>query len=465
LIFQFPKAHFAKMADKKYDWDYLVIGGGSGGLGAARRAASYKARVALVENNKIGGTCVNVGCVPKKLMWYTASLNEFLHDAKDYGYNVSFNGFDWKKIKLAKDAYIKRLHGNYFSNLDKDKVTLLNGTAHFIGEHQVEVDGKIHTAEHIVIATGSKPDVPSIPGAELGITSDGFFEIEEQPKKVVLVGAGYISVELAGIFNALGTETHMVIRHNHVLRNFDNLLHEGLTNEITTSGIKLHTQSSVKEVTQQTNGKRIVKLENGTSLEDVDILLWAIGRSANIAPLHMDKIGVKLGTNGYVEVDEFQNTNVKNVYALGDVTGKFMLTPVAIAAGRKLSERIFNNQANAKLDYSNIATVVFSHPPLGTVGLTEAEAKEKFGATNVKVYTTGFTGMYHALTTRKTKTGCKLVCVGPEEKVVGIHVLGNGADEIIQGFAVAVKMGVRKADLDATVAIHPTTSEELVLMR
>jgi len=341
----------------------------------------------------------------------------------------------------------------------------LNGTARFVGENQVEVNGTVHTAQHIVIATGSKPDIPSVPGADLGITSDGFFEIEEQPKRVLLVGAGYIALELAGIFNALGTETHLVIRHKYVLRNFDNTLHEGITNEAINAGMKIHTQSNVKEVKLQSDGKKSVTLDNGTVVSDVDVVLWAIGRSANVKELNTEKIGIKLNGNGYIEADDFQNTNVKNVYAIGDVTGKFMLTPVAIAAGRKLSDRLFNNQTNAKLDYSNIPTVVFSHPTLGTVGMTELQAKEKFGASNVKVYTAGFTGMYHAVTSRKTKTACKIVCAGDNEKVVGIHVMGNGADEIIQGFAVAIKMGATKADLDATVAIHPTTSEELVLLR
>jgi glutathione reductase (NADPH) len=451
--------------ERKFDYDYFVIGGGSGGLASARRAASYKAKVALVENKKIGGTCVNVGCVPKKIMWNTSSISEYLHDAKEYGFNIKFEGFDWKKIKESRDAYIERLHKIYFSNLEKDHVDFLPGTATFLSDNKVSVEGKVYTAEHILIATGSHPLIPEVPGSQFGITSDGFFELDYLPKRVVVVGAGYIAVELCGIFNGLGCETNLIIRHEFPLRNFDNLLHETISSEMKNAGIRIHNNTNVKKVNQLENGKKMVILENGETFDQVDVVLWSIGRTANLKGLSLEKVGVQLEDNGFIRTDEYQNTNIKNVYALGDVCGKAMLTPVAIAAGRKLSDRIFNNKPESKLDYNNIPTAIFSHPPIGSVGLSEKDAVDKFGNQNIKIYNTSFTGMYHAVTSRKTKTACKIVCTGPNEKIVGIHVIGSGADEIIQGFAVALRMGATKSDLDSTVAIHPTTSEELVLMR
>ncbi|KAF6084102.1 glutathione-disulfide reductase [Phyllostomus discolor] len=376
-------------------YDYLVIGGGSGGLASARRAAELGARVAVVESHKLGGTCVNVGCVPKKVMWNTAVHSEFMHDHADYGFQSCDSKFNWRVIKEKRDAYVSRLNSIYENNLTKAKIEIIPGYAAFTGDPRptVEVNGKKYTAPHILIATGGSPSHPQeseIPGASLGITSDGFFQLEELPRRSVIVGAGYIAVEIAGILSALGSRTSLMIRHD--------------------KGI-------------QTDGK------------------------------------------GHILVDEFQNTNVKGIYAVGDVCGKALLTPVAIAAGRKLAHRLFECKEDSKLDYDNIPTVVFSHPPIGTVGLTEDEAMHKYGKENVKIYSTTFTPMYHAVTTRKTKCVMKMVCANKEEKVVGIHMQGIGCDEMLQGFAVAVKMGATKADFDNTVAIHPTSSEELVTLR
>uniref|UniRef100_A0AC11CMI8 Uncharacterized protein n=1 Tax=Ovis aries TaxID=9940 RepID=A0AC11CMI8_SHEEP len=382
-------------AGAEISYDYLVIGGGSGGLASARRAAELGARAAVVERHKLGGTCVNVGCVPKKVMWNTAVHSEFMHDHVDYGFQSCESKFNWRIIKEKRDAYVSRLNTIYQNNLTKSHIDIIHGHAAFTCDPQptVEVNGKKYTAPHILIATGGVPSVPQesqIPGASLGITSDGFFQLEELPRRSVIVGAGYIAVEIAGILSALGSKTSIMIRH--------------------------------------------------------------------------DK-GIQTDDKGHIIVDEFQNTNVKGVYAVGDVCGKALLTPVAIAAGRKLAHRLFECKEDSKLDYDNIPTVVFSHPPIGTVGLTEDEAIYKYGKENVKTYSTTFTPMYHAVTKRKTKCVMKMVCANKEEKVVGIHMQGIGCDEMLQGFAVAVKMGATKSDFDNTVAIHPTSSEELVTLR
>jgi len=434
-----------------------------GGLASARRAASYGQKCAIIENKHIGGTCVNLGCVPKKVMYSTAVHAENLHDLADYGFTIGEHSFDWKKIKDSRDAFIKRLHGIYHNNLSKDHVEEIKGTGKFIGPNTVDVDGKQVTAKHISIITGGYPTIPDITGKDLGITSDGFFDLEELPKKVVVVGAGYIAVELAGILNALGSETHLVIRHDMFLRNFEQILRETLFDEMKNAGVKIHTNNKVAKISL-VNGKKTAELEKGDiKIEDVDHVLFAVGRSP-YTNINLDKVGVKVNADGYIEVDEYQNTSAKNIYALGDVCGRALLTPVAIAAGRRLSERLFNNKTDCKLNYDNIPTVIFSHPPIGTVGLSEEEARKKYGD-EVKVYKTTFTNMYHAVTKRKSKTAMKLVCLGAEEKILGIHTIGIGSDEMIQGFAVAVVMGARKKDLDDTVAIHPTASEELVTMR
>uniref|UniRef100_A0AC11CKX6 Uncharacterized protein n=1 Tax=Ovis aries TaxID=9940 RepID=A0AC11CKX6_SHEEP len=411
-------------AGAEISYDYLVIGGGSGGLASARRAAELGARAAVVERHKLGGTCVNVGCVPKKVMWNTAVHSEFMHDHVDYGFQSCESKFNWRIIKEKRDAYVSRLNTIYQNNLTKSHIDIIHGHAAFTCDPQptVEVNGKKYTAPHILIATGGVPSVPQesqIPGASLGITSDGFFQLEELPRRSVIVGAGYIAVEIAGILSALGSKTSIMIRHDKVLRTFDSIISSNCTEELENAGIE------------------VLKYSQGIQTDD----------------------------KGHIIVDEFQNTNVKGVYAVGDVCGKALLTPVAIAAGRKLAHRLFECKEDSKLDYDNIPTVVFSHPPIGTVGLTEDEAIYKYGKENVKTYSTTFTPMYHAVTKRKTKCVMKMVCANKEEKVVGIHMQGIGCDEMLQGFAVAVKMGATKSDFDNTVAIHPTSSEELVTLR
>ncbi|KJE89892.1 glutathione reductase [Capsaspora owczarzaki ATCC 30864] len=446
-------------------YDYLVIGGGSGGIASARRAALHGAKTALVEYQRLGGTCVNVGCVPKKVMWNTASMAEALHDAPDYGFDVTVKGFSWSSIRTKRDEYIKRLNGIYQGNLERDKIDILRGRARFVGPKQVSVDGKIYSAKHILIATGSYAKLPDVPGAHHGITSDGFFELNEQPKKVAVVGAGYIAVELAGIFRALGSEVSLLVRHDGVLRKFDSMLHKGVEEELTASGVNLLLNTHVSSVTKDDSGHLSLALTNGTTQSGFDCLVWAIGRSPTIEDLDLEKTGVSLDKDGLIKVDEFQNTTHEGIHAVGDVASHWQLTPVAIAAGRRLSERLFAGKTDLKLEYENIASVVFSHPALGTVGLSEEDAIAKHGKDNLKIYSATFTNMYHSMTTRKTKTRVKLVCLGKEEKVIGVHVIGIGADEMIQGFAVAVKMGATKAQFDDTVAIHPTASEELVTLR
>ncbi|WP_068805833.1 glutathione-disulfide reductase [Thauera phenolivorans] len=444
------------------EYDYLVIGGGSGGVATARRAAEYGAKVLLIESDRLGGTCVNVGCVPKKVMWYAASIADALRDAPGYGFTVAGHEFDWATLKQRRDAYIERLNGIYAGMVQKAGVDLVHGFAHFVDPHTVDVTGHHFRARHIVIATGGRPNVPPIPGAELGISSDGFFGLEQQPRRVAVVGSGYIAVELAGVFNALGSEVTMLVRGDVLLRPFDALVREELMSQMQDNGVELRLHTQAKEITRNADGSLKVALDDGSSIE-VDCLLWAIGRHPNTDRLELDAAGVELGEGGVIPTDAFQTTNVPHIHAIGDITGQAELTPVAIAAGRRLAARLFRDQPDSKLEYHTIPSVIFSHPPIGTVGLSEDQARKEHA--EVKVYTTRFTAMYNAMTEHRPKTAMKLVCAGPEERIVGCHVIGDGADEMLQGFAVAIRMGATKADFDDTIAIHPTSAEEMVTMR
>jgi glutathione reductase (NADPH) len=445
-------------------FDYLVIGGGSGGLASARRAASYGARVALVEAGELGGTCVNVGCVPKKVMWNAAQVVDALQAAAGYGFDVEVRGHDFAGLRARREAYIARMRDVYQNNLHKDNVQLFTGHAKFSGPREVMVGDATLGAEHVLIATGSAASVPDLPGAELGKISDGFFALEALPKRVLIVGAGYIAVELAGVLRGLGSEVTLAMRHDRPLRGFDVMLGDALRHALESSGVHVFHEVNVKSVAQNEHGERVATLTDGRALPAVDLLLWTIGRHANVANLGLEAAAVHSDASGHVVVDDWQNTTAPGVYAIGDVTGRATLTPVAIAAGRRLADRLFGGRPEAKLDYDDIPSVVFSHPPIGTVGLSEADAREKHGA-DVKVFTTRFTNMFYAVTEHKELTYMKLVTVGKEERVVGVHVIGRGADEMIQGFAVALKMRATKADFDRTVAIHPTAAEELVTMR
>lgn len=447
----------------KHDFDFIVIGAGSGGIATARRAASHGKRVAIIEKGPLGGTCVNVGCVPKKVMWNAASLAHNLNMASDYGFTVEQEGMDWARLKENRDAYIARLNGIYQRNLDLAEVTVIQGQAHFAGPQHVEVAGKVYTAPHILIAVGGQPIIPDLPGAELGITSDGFFELDALPDRVVIVGAGYIAVELAGVLNSLGSNVSMLLRNETFLRNFDSTLRQTLMAEMSASGVNILACTHMAGVVRQDNSKLCLTSTHGDELHDVDCLIWAVGRVPNTLDLNLASIDLETDKHGHIETDEYQNTSAEGIYAVGDVTGRVPLTPVAIAAGRKLADRIFDGQHDARLNYDNIASVIFSHPPIGTVGLTEDEAHERY--TDVRVYQSRFTNMLYALSEHKSPTVVKLVTVGNHERIVGVHLIGDAADEIIQGFAVAVNMGASKSDLDNTVAIHPTAAEELVTLR
>lgn len=446
-------------------FDLVVIGGGSGGLACAQRAADYGVRVGLIEAQRLGGTCVNVGCVPKKVMWNAAQIAHATHDAEHYGFSVSLTGLDWAALCAAREAYVHRLNDIYAKNLAKRHIDWRTARAQFIGPHEIRVGEDHWSAAHVVIATGGRPSVPPIPGAEHGITSDGFFALRERPQRVAIVGSGYIAVELAGVLAALGSEVTLVIRQDRVLRSFDTMLSDGLMTIMRDEGLVIVDHASPRALERDADGSRRLLLADGRTLGPYDCVIWAIGRDPVVDDLGLDRAGVHLDGRGFIAVDRFQETNVGRVFAIGDVTGHVPLTPVAIAAGRRLADRLFGGMADRHLDYSNVPTVVFSHPPIGTVGLSEAEAIDRYGAHDVKVFTSGFVPMYHALTSRKPRAQMKLVTVGPTQRIVGCHVIGAGADEMLQGLAVAVKMGATKRDFDDTVAIHPTSAEEFVTMR
>jgi glutathione reductase (NADPH) len=450
-------------------FDYLAIGGGSGGIASANRAAKLGKKAAVIEAKYIGGTCVNVGCVPKKAMWYAGQISDAIKYANDYGFSQYLSkgksSFDWSTLVTNREAYIERIHAAYQRGFDANKVTVINGFAKFVDKNTVEVDGELITADHITIATGGRPTIPTIEGAEHGIDSDGFFALTTQPQSVAVVGAGYIAVELAGVFYALGSETHLVVRKEKPLRGFDNMLSDTLVEQMAKHGPTLHNHSTPERIEKLNDGRLMVHLSNGKTIGPVDTLVWAIGREPATDNINIAATGITLDKRGFIPTDKFQNTEVDGIYAVGDNTGRAQLTPVAVAAGRRLCERLFNNKPNEHLDYSGIATVVFSHPVIGTVGLTEDEAIAQYGKDNIKVYNSQFTALYQAITEDyRDPTRMKLICAGPEEQVVGLHSIGFGSDELLQGFAVAMKMGATKTDFDNTVAIHPTSAEEFVTL-
>lgn len=445
-------------------YDLIVIGGGSGGLACARRAAEYGARVLLAESGRLGGTCVNVGCVPKKVMWNAAQIAHGIHDAGVYGFNVSQHGaHDWAKLKAGRDAYVARLNGIYERNLVNSKVELARGFARISAPGVVRIGEREVRASHIMVATGGRPSVSAVPGAELGLTSDGFFDLPQRPDRVVIVGAGYIAVEIAGVFQSLGTQVQLVVRSDRVLRHFDDMLGQAWMQIAQDQGMEILTHAAPARLAPESGALKL-HFADGREAAPADCVLWATGREPLSAGIGLEEAGVKLDAAGHVVADRFQDTNVAGIHAIGDVTGRALLTPVAIAAGRRWSDRVFGGQVGRHLDYENIATAIFSHPPMGSVGISEAQARAEHGD-QVKIYTSGFVPMYHALTPEKPKAQMKLVCAGPQEKIVGVHTIGPGSDEMIQGFAVAVKMGATKRDFDDTVAVHPTSAEEFVTMR
>jgi glutathione reductase (NADPH) len=446
-------------------FDLVVIGGGSGGLAAAQRAAEYGARVVLIESGRLGGTCVNVGCVPKKISWHAAELGGALDDAPDYGFRLEAAGHDFGVLKEKRDAYVRRLNETYAANLAQRKVELLRARASFVDARTVLAAGRRLSADHILIASGGHPRLPAIPGAELGITSDGFFELAARPQRVAVVGSSYIAIELSGIFAGLGAATTLILRGDTALKTFDDMLGEAALGMLRDEGVEVIVHAPPAALTRTERSALELHTRNGRRLGPFDCVLWAIGRAASVEDLALSQAGVALDVSGFVATDKYQATSVPGVYAVGDVTGRAQLTPVAIAAGRRLCDRLFGGQSGRHLDYELIPTVIFGHPPIGTVGLTEQAARARYGDANIQVYRSSFVPLYHALTTAKTRCHMKLVTAGSERRIVGLHVVGSGADEMLQGFAVAVRMGATKRDFDDTVAIHPTSAEEFVTMR
>jgi glutathione reductase (NADPH) len=444
-------------------YDLVAIGGGSGGLAVAEKAARLGRKVAVIEAHRMGGTCVNNGCVPKKVMWYAANLAHAVDDAGGYGIPARRGRTDWQKLVDGREEYIGNINAYWNSHVADSGIDHIEGYARFIDANTLEVNGKRYSSDHIVIATGGRPLVPSVPGAGLGMTSDDFFALREQPKRVAVVGGGYIAVELGGVLNALGSDVTVIAMEDRLLERFDPMIGTVLNDEMERQGIRVQTGFQVVALSRRDAGIAVTS-SHTQSLAGFDAVIWAVGRSPNTQGLGLAAAGIERLPNGVIPVDDYQNTRVRGIYAIGDVTGKVPLTPVAIAAGRRLAERLFNNKPDSRVDYTNIPSVVFSHPPIGTVGMTENEARACYGRA-VTVYTSDFTPMRHALSDRGSTTAMKLVCAGEEERVVGIHIIGDNADEMLQGFAVAVKMGATKADFDNTIAIHPTSAEELVTMK
>ena len=451
------------------DFDLVVLGGGSGGLAGAFRAAGHGARVAILEPAELGGTCVNVGCVPKKAMWLAGDIAHKLALARELGFDLPETppALDWPAFIAFRQRYIGNIHASYRKRLDAAGIAVLPTRGRLAGGGVVECsDGVRIQAKQILLATGGRPVRPSIPGAGLGIDSDGFFNLTAAPRRVAIVGGGYIAVELAGVLQALGSKVELFVRARRLLRNFDADIAAQLVEDYRQQGIQAHFDSTVQSLHRNDGG---ISVRGGDARESgpvdrgpFDSVIFATGRRPNSDGIGLEEAGVALDARGHVVVDAFQRTSVDGVHAVGDLTDRVALTPVAIAAARRLMDRLFGGRNDSRLDYDDIATVVFSHPPLGTVGLTEEAARAAHGDA-VSVHRAGFRPMLHALADSPQRSLFKLVCV--DRKVVGIHLLGEGVDEILQGFAVALKRGITLDDLHDTIAIHPTSAEELVLVQ
>jgi glutathione reductase (NADPH) len=449
-------------------YDLICLGGGSGGIACAVKAAKLGKKVAVIEKHQLGGTCVNRGCVPKKVMWHAANMaSELAHDYPGYGFNVTKHSFDWEKLIHNRSQYIGNIHNAYNNVFKNNNITHIQAWGEFVDDHTLLTDDHRRIkADHIMIAPGGRPTIPdSVPGYEHGITSDYFFDhLETQPAKAVVVGGGYIAVELAGVLEALGTDTTLLVRKHKPLRHFDDTLSDTLVECMSMTKLKMKNYSHVAQIKQQTNQKYQVVLHSGEMINDVDQLIWAIGRSPNIDHLGLKNTNINVDQHGYILADDYQQTNVDGIYAIGDVTGRYELTPVAIQAGRRLARRLFNGESNLKTNYHNVPSVVFSHPPIGTIGLTEAEAVEKYGQEGINVYKTRFTPLYSAVSGYRVPSVFKLVTKASNEQIIGCHGIGKYIDEMMQGLAIAVNMGATKQDFDDTIAIHPTSAEEYVTM-
>jgi len=441
------------------DYDLFVIGGGSAGVRCARISAGHGARVGIAEERHWGGTCVNIGCVPKKLLVQAGEYGGWAEDAAGFGWTMIKGPHDWGKLIAAKDREITRLEGIYRKLLAGAGATVFDGRAEFVDAHTVEVAGQRVTAENIVIATGGYPERPAIPGAELGIISDDAFFLKTMPRHVVMVGSGYIAVEFAGIFRALGAEVHLVYRQPLPLRGFDHDIRESMQEALSAQGIILHPNSTPAKV-EADGDRRTLTLGDGTAIS-TDLVFFATGRRANVSGLGLDKIGVAVNVRDAIKVDDQLRTTQPHIYAMGDVTDRVNLTPVATAEGHALADSLFGNNPRT-ISLRNVPSAVFTTPPIASVGLTEEQAS-LLGP--VDIYLTRFTPMRHNLSGRARKTTMKLVVDKATQKVVGAHMLGEDAAEIIQGIAIAVVMGATKADFDRTIGIHPTAAEEFVTLR
>jgi glutathione reductase (NADPH) len=444
----------------RYDFDMITIGAGSGGVASSRRAGSYGARVAICEELRVGGTCVLRGCVPKKLLVYGAQFADAFTDAAGFGWTVPLPGFDWPALIAAKDKEIGRLSEIYISMLKNSGVEIIDGHAALVDPHTVEVAGRNYTAENILIATGSWPETPEIPGIERVISSNEALDLKALPGRIVIVGGGYIAVEFAGIFNGFGSKVVEIIRRDQVLRGFDEDLRVYLGEEMRGRGIDIRSSAQVARVDKTAGGYRVTTTA-GNRIE-TDCVMYATGRKPNTKRLGLAEIGVEMTKNGAVVVDEWQRSTVKNIYAVGDVTDRINLTPVAIAEGRAIAETLFNNNP-IRMDHSDVPSAVFSNPPIGTVGLSEDAARCRYG--EIDIYQTRFRPMKNTLSGRAERTFMKLVIDAATDRVVGCHMLGPDAPEIIQGLAVAVKYGATKRQFDQTIGIHPSAAEEFVTMR
>lgn len=443
-----------------YQYDLFVIGAGSGGVRAARMSASTGAKVAIAEDRYLGGTCVNVGCVPKKLFVYASQFSEYFALAKSFGWQLAENYFDWTTLLNNKNAEIERLNSVYEHILNNSGAELINGRARFIDQHTVAVDKHVYTANKIIIATGGWPHIPEIPGKEHILTSNEIFFLDSLPKKITIVGGGYIAVEFAGIFNGLGVETELIYRGDLFLRGFDDDIRTHLAKEMRQKGIHLIFNDNINSI-EKTNNGFSYSLESGT-INQTNLLMYATGRKPNTSNLGLESIGINTDENNAIIVDNHFQTSINNIYAIGDVINRVQLTPVALAEGMYLSKHLFGKESKP-VDYNNIPTAVFSQPNIGTVGLTESEAKKIYK--EISVYKSEFTPMKLSLSNEKEKTLMKLIVDKLSDKVIGAHMIGPEAGEIIQGIGIALKAGATKTDFDQTIGIHPTTAEEFVTMR
>ncbi len=444
----------------RYDFDLFTIGAGSGGVRASRVGATYGAKVAVAEERYFGGTCVNVGCIPKKLFSYAAHYREDFHDAAGFGWTVPEPTFHWPTLVANKDKEIARLNGIYERILANAGVTILKNRATIVDPHQLECGGKTYSAKHILVATGSWPTVPGIPGKELAITSNEAFFLPELPKSAIVVGGGYIAVEFASIFNGLGVKTTLVYRGKRLLRGFDAELGVKLAEEMTKKGVTIRFESDVASLAKSADG--ITATFKDASVMETGVVMYATGRKPNTRNLGLEAAGVNLATDGAIQVNKHLQSSVPSIHAIGDVTNRINLTPVATAEGMALAKTLFRNEPT-EMDYDNIPTAIFSIPNLATVGLSEEAAKER--GHGVDIYKTGFRALKHTLSGSEEKTFMKLVVDASTQKVLGAHMMGADAGEIIQGIAIAIKCGATKAQFDSTIGIHPTAAEEFVTLR